>query len=404
MHDSFDFIVVGAGPAGASAAAHAARAGARVCILERQFSGRDKSCGDGLTPRALRELDRLGVSLAGSHSITGLRIVRDRDSGPHLREVPWPVRAGFGPNGATMRRRLLDARVLSAALDAGASLRERATVDSLCWEERGAHRVSGVRLTDGSVLHAPFVALACGAGSALASSVGATRARDMLQGVAIRAYAPSSNHADTWLEASITLAAPGELPGYGWIFPLGDGSVNIGYGTLTHGKKSANLRAELARYHERVAPRWGLGPFVDDWAWRLPMHVQHRSGAGWVALGDAAGLVNPCNGEGIDYALESGRFAAEAFCGSRDPIEAAGAYELRLVREVDWFLAAARRFAGSLRSPRLLDALLVTAMSSQWTMSLTAAVLGNVLSSDTRGGLEGTVRAADRVLRLVQRA
>lgn len=303
-----------------------------------------------------------------------------------------------------MRRRLLDERVLAAALDAGALLREHAPVASLCWDERGSRQVSGVRLEDGSVLRAPFVALACGAGSALAASVGAIRARDMLQGVAIRAYAPSTNHADSWLEASITLSAPGELPGYGWVFPLGDGSVNIGYGTLTRGGKSANLRDELARYHARVAPRWGLGPFVNDWAWRLPMHVQQRSGAGWVALGDAAGLVNPCNGEGIDYALESGRFAAESFCTSRDPLSAAEAYELRLVQELDWFLSAARRFAGSLQSPKILDALLAVSMSSQWTMSLTAAMLGNVLSSDGRGGLERTVRAADRVLRLAQRA
>jgi len=404
MHDSFDFIVVGAGPAGASAAAHAARAGARVCILERQFAGRDKSCGDGLTPRALRELARLAVPLNGAHPITGLRIVRERDAGPRLREVPWPTRAGFGGEGATYRRRLLDARVLSAALDAGALLREHAPVASLCWDERGTRQVSGVRLEDGSVLQAPFVALACGAGSTLAASVGAIRARDMLQGVAIRAYAPSTNHADSWLEASITLDAPGALPGYGWVFPLGDGSVNIGYGTLTRGGKSANLRDELARYHARVAPRWGLGPFVNDWAWRLPMHVQQRSGPGWVALGDAAGLVNPCNGEGIDYALESGRFAAEAFCAARDPLEAAEAYELRLVQEMDWFLSAARRFAGSLHSPKMLDALLAVSMSSQWTMSLTAAVLGNVLSSDGQGGLEQTVRAADRVLRLARRA
>jgi flavin-dependent dehydrogenase len=303
-----------------------------------------------------------------------------------------------------MRRRLLDERVLTAALDAGAVLREHTTVASLCWDDKGTRRVSGVRLADGAVLCAPFVALACGAGTALASSVGATRDRNMLQGVAIRAYAPSSSHADAWLEASITLAAPGELPGYGWVFPLGDGSVNIGYGTLTRGRKSVNLRSELARYHARVASRWGLDQFVNDWAWRLPMHVQHRSGAGWVVLGDAAGLVNPCNGEGIDYALESGRFAAESFCTSRDPLSAAEAYELRLVQELDWFLSAARRFAGSLHSPRMLDALLTVSMSSQWTMSLTAATLGNVLSADGRGCLERTVRATDRVLRLVCRA
>lgn len=389
----WDAVVVGSGPAGASFAAHAAAGGARILVLERANVGRDKSCGDGLTPRALKELGRLGVDLAPMHRVDGLRIVRNE----RVREVLWPERAGFSSIGGTCRRTTLDAAVLGTAIGRGAELREGSTAQAI---EEQAGKVCGIRLDDGSFVGTPLVAIASGAGSALAASVGARRSRDMLQGVAIRAYAPSGRAADRYLEASISIAARGELPGYGWVFPLGDGSVNIGYGTLTGaGASSVNLREELARYHGEVRERWELGAFERDWAWRLPMSVERRHGNGWIALGDAAGLVNPCNGEGIDYALESGRVAAEELLVGGSPAEVAARYDARLQAELDWFLHAARRFAQTIRNPRLLDALLGVAMSTDTTMRMTASVLGNILDPGGRGVLERTVRGADRVLR-----
>lgn len=393
----WDAIVVGSGPAGSSFAAHAAEGGARVLILERAALGRDKSCGDGLTPRAVKELERLGVDLSKTHRIDGLRIVRKG----RIREVRWPERAGFASVGGTCRRSDLDASILRVALERGAQLREHAEVHRMEFGERG---VCGVRLADDELVEAPLVAIASGAGSALAASVGAKRSRDMLQGIAIRAYAPSASIDERYLEASISVTTRGALPGYGWVFPLGDGSVNIGYGILTRaGSKGVNLREELARYHGEVRERWGLGEFERDWAWRLPMHVASRHGDGWVALGDAAGLVNPCNGEGIDYALESGRIAAEELLAGGAPGDVCARYDARLHDELDWFLDAARRFAQTIRSPRLLDSMLAVAMSSDVTMRMTASVLGNILDPEGRGALELMVRGADGALRALGR-
>lgn len=389
----WDAIVVGAGPAGSSFAAHAAAGGAKVLILEKAVSGRDKSCGDGLTPRAVMELNNLGVDLSHMHRVDGLRIVK----GERTREVLWPKRAGFTGVGGTLRRNVLDAEVLTVATSRGAVLRERIAVTSVVTGETGA---CGVLLDDGSTIRAPFVAIASGAGSALAASVGAGRSRDKLQGIAIRAYAISGLSADRYLEASIGIARRGALPGYGWVFPMGDGSVNIGYGTLTLGDLGKiNLREELNNYHSAVRARWDLGEIEQDWAWRLPMNVEKRHGRGWVALGDAAGLVNPCNGEGIDYALESGRIAGEELLRGGSSQSAATRYDVRVHDEIDWFLHAARRFAQTIRDPRLLDFMLGVAMSTDVTMRLTAAVLGNVLDPTGRGALERTVRATDKVLR-----
>jgi geranylgeranyl reductase family protein len=390
---NWDAVVIGAGPAGASFAAYAATGGARVLLLERAELGRDKSCGDGLTPRAVAELHRLGVDLPHMHHIDGLRIVRRQ----HTREVLWPTRAGFSGIGGTLRRSILDAAVLRTAVERGAILRERCPVDSVLFEDE---HVCGVRLADGSTVRTPFAVIASGAGSPVAASVGAVRSRTMLQGLAIRAYASSENSADRYLEASIAVSSRGALPGYGWVFPMGDGSVNIGYGILTRsGPGGVNLRHELGAYHAQVRERWGLGEFEHDWAWRLPMSVEKRHGNGWVALGDAAGLVNPCNGEGIDYALESGRIAAEEFLRGTSPYETANHYDARLATELDWFLHAARRFAQTIRSPLLLDTMLRGAMLSDLTMQMTAAVLGNLLDPEGRGILERTVRITDRALR-----
>lgn len=391
--ERWDAIVVGAGPAGSSFAAHAAAGGARVLLLEKAVSGRDKPCGDGLTPRAVMELNKLGVDLSHMHQVDGLRIVR----GERTREVLWPVRAGFDGVGGTLRRTVLDAAVLASATARGAVLRERTSATSVVTE---ANSVCGVLLDDDSTVRAPFIAIASGAGSALATSVGAGRSRGMLQGIAIRAYARSENSADRYLEASIRVAKRGALPGYGWVFPMGDGSVNIGYGILTRGSSGkVNLREELNGYHEAVRGRWGLGEIEEDWAWRLPMGVERRHGNGWVALGDAAGLVNPCNGEGIDYALESGRIAAEELLKGGSPEEVAARYNVRLQNEIDWFLHAARRFSQTIRDPQLLNVMLGVAMSTDVTMRLTAAVLGNILDSSGRGALERTVRVTGRVLR-----
>ena len=246
--------------------------------------------------------------------------------------------------------------------------------------------VVGVRVGD-DITRADLVVVASGAGSAPAKMLGATRVEGSPFGLAIRAYVPSTKADDRHMEACLTVKGPdGALvPGYGWVFPAGDGIVNVGVGALSTMRNFSqlNLNTMLDSYMAQVGRAWGLGePVARPKAWRLPMHVEHRSGPGWVAVGDAAGLVNPFNGEGIDYALESGRHAAELFVASPGTVHAA--YEALLASEYDPFFATARRFAWVIGRPKLLQFLLGIALSTGFTMELVLDIMANLIDSERR--------------------
>jgi menaquinone-9 beta-reductase len=375
-----DVAVIGAGPAGASAAAWLARAGADVVLFEKAARGRDKSCGDGLTPRAVAELQRLGLDISRFHRIDGLRV----QAGRTIREVRWPDGA-FPPVGAVAPRAEFDAMVMQAAVDSGADLREHASAEPVVDDATG--RVVGVRAGDAE-LRADLVVIASGAGSAAARLLGATRVSTSPFGLAIRAYAPSGRADDRYMEACLTVEGPDGriVPGYGWVFPAGDGIVNIGVGALSTMRnfRDLNLNTMLDAYMAQVGESWELGELTDrPKAWRLPMHVERRSGPGWVAVGDAAGLVNPFNGEGIDYALESGRHAAEAFLEL--PNIAPAAYQAVLARDYDPFFATARRFAWVIGRPKLLRVLLGMALSTGFTMELVLDIMANLVDEQHPG-------------------
>ena len=175
------------------------------------------------------------------------------------------------------------------------------------------------------------------------------------------------------MEACLTVKGPDGsiVPGYGWVFPAGNGIVNIGVGALSTMKNFSdlNLNTMLDAYTAQVRDSWGLGEFIArPKAWRLPMHVEHRGGPGWVVVGDAAGLVNPFNGEGIDYALESGRHIAECFLA--EPGTAWASYQAIMRKEYDPFFATARRFAWLIGRPKLLQFLLGIALSTKFTMRI----------------------------------
>ncbi len=376
-----DVAVIGAGPAGAAAAAWLARGGAEVVLFEKAARGRDKSCGDGLTPRAIAELDRLGLDVSRFHRIDGLRV----QAGKTIREVRWPDGA-FPPVGAVAPRAEFDAMVMQEAVDSGADLREHTAAEPVL----DGDRVVGVRAGTTEV-RADMVVIASGAGSAAARLLGATRVESSPFGLAIRAYAPSTRSDDRYMEACLTVEGPdGQIvPGYGWVFPAGDGIVNIGVGALSTMKnfKDLNLNTMLDAYMAQVGESWGLGEFTArPRAWRLPMHVERRSGPGWVAVGDAAGLVNPFNGEGIDYALESGRHAAEAFLEL--PNIAPATYQAVLARDYDPFFATARRFAWVIGRPKLLRTLLALALSTGFTMELVLDIMANLVD-ERHPGLAG---------------
>ncbi len=415
-----DLIVIGAGPAGAATALRAARAGAKVTVFEKAAPGRDKVCGDGLTPRAVAALHELGVSLNGAHRIDGLRMI----AGSTRREMLWPATGRFGAHGAVWPRRELDKHLIDSAAEAGAEIvwqtealpafadgpsdpgpngadpgdADAGPADA---GPAGLNRaVIGVE-AGGRLHRSELVVLATGAPGRAARMLGAVRVAEEPFGLAIRTYAATPRHADRHLEACLTLRDQQGtwVPGYGWMFPAGDGTVNIGVGALStmRGFRKLNLNRLLDDYRRLVADEWELGEYLErPRAWRLPMTAVRRHGAGWAAVGDAAGLVNPMNGEGIDYGLESGMLLADLF--EADPRTAAARYDRMVGERFDRFLRTGRRFSFLIGHPWILRNGLRLAVGSQAVAEITLQVMGNLIDDESRGAARTVLRGADRAL------
>jgi geranylgeranyl reductase family protein len=393
---SADLVVVGAGPAGAATAIAAARAGVKVTVFDRAPYGRDKVCGDGLTPRAVGALNELGIKLDDAHRIDGLRMI----AGVKVRELAWPQTSRFPDHGAVWPRRKLDANLIDAATEAGATV---------VWETEALPMIDGGRVTGvvagGTEVPAGLVVLAAGAPGEAARMLGAERNPAEPFGLAIRTYAASPRHAERHIEACLTLTDEHgtSVPGYGWMFPAGDGTVNIGVGALSTMKnfKRLNLNKLLATYRRVVADSWDLGPNLErPRAWRLPMSTQRRHGPGWVAVGDAAGLINPMNGEGIDYGLESGMLAAQLFAD--DPATAPDRYDRLVGERFDRFLRTGRRFSFLIGHPLILRNGLRLAVGTQAAANITLAVMGNLVESETPGFAGRLLAFADRSLAVAE--
>ena len=385
-------IVIGAGPAGAAAAMRAAGAGIKVTAFEKAPPGRDKVCGDGLTPRAVAALDELGISLDEAHRIAGLRMI----AGRRVRELDWPANGQFGPYGAVWPRRRLDSALCDGAAAAGAELCFGTEALPIVEDGRAVGVTAG-----GERWTADLVVLAAGAQGQAARMLGALRDPAEPFGLAIRTYAETPRHADEYLEACLTLRDSDgtAVPGYGWLFPAGDGTVNIGVGALNTMKGFAklNLNRLCDSYRDLVADSWQLGPYLErPRAWRLPMSATKRHGPGWVAIGDAAGLINPMNGEGIDYGLETGILVADLF--AEDPAMVADTYDRIVAEKFDAFLRTGRRFSFLIGHPRILRAGLRLAVGTDAIASLTLQVMGNLIDNETPGTAGRVLAAADRTL------
>ena len=387
-------IVIGGGPAGAAAAMRAARGGASVALFEKGSRGRDKICGDGLTPRAVWALEELKIGLEVSHRIDGLRMI----AGETRRELPWPGTGRFPPYGAVWPRRSLDACLIAAAEAAGADVlfesEAEPRIDDGC--------VVGVEAA-GKKWAARMVVVASGAPGKVARILGAERDPNEPFGLAIRTYVESPRHADRLLEASLAMRDSDgvSIPGYGWMFPAGDGTVNLGVGALStmKGFKKLNLNRLIDMYRDLVREEWDVGEYLErPRAWRLPMSALQRSGPGWVAIGDAAGLINPMNGEGIDYGLESGMLAADLFLS--DPASTPDRYDELIGDRFDEFLRTGRRFSFLIGHPLILRNGLRLAVGTQAMADLTLQVMGNLVDAKTPGAAGRVLQVADRVLAL----
>ena len=384
---STDVLVVGAGPAGSAAAAWSARAGLDTLLVDAQVFPRDKTCGDGLTPRAIAELDLLGLGdwVRGHARNRGLRAA----GFGRQWELPWPG-GRFPDHGSAVPRTELDARIREVALGSGVRPLDGARAVDVV---RDGDRVAGVvfELDDDSLLTVGCrrLVVADGVRSPLGRILGRTWHRDTAYGVAARSYARSGRSDDEWISSHLELrGAEGELlSGYGWVFPLGAaaGEVNLGVGTLATARRPAavQLKALLEVYADARREEWQLdGPVRDVASALLPMGgaVSGVAGRNWALIGDAAGCVNPLNGEGIDYGLETGRSVVELF-GQDDWSQA---WPATLRRHYGEAFSIARRLAGLLTVPRFLPAAGPVGMRSRALMTVALRVMGNLVTEEDR--------------------
>ena len=396
-----DVLVVGAGPAGSAAAAWAARAGLDVTLVDSETFPRDKPCGDGLTPRAIAELDSLGASrwITTRARNAGLRAA---GFGQTL-YLPWP--GGSLPNyGSAAPRLQLDDAIRKVALEAGVTPVEGLRATDVDRDERG--RVVAVVFTDAEKnttrIHGNRLIVADGVRSQLGRLLGREWHRSTAYGVAARAYISSGRSDDPWISSHLELRGTQNelLSGYGWIFPLGDGDVNIGVGTLATDKHPAdvNLRQLTQHYTDQQRGDWELdGELRATWSAMLPMGgaVSGVAGPNWMLVGDAAGCVNPLNGEGIDYGLETGHLAAGLLA---DPAvtDFSTIWPTILRGKYGLAFSIARRLAGLLTVPGFLTTFGPVGMRSHFLMSVALRVMGTLITEEDKDSVAHIWRTAGR--------
>lgn len=316
MAKRYDLVVAGGGPAGAAAAWQAAHTGARVLVLDKAAFPRDKPCGDGLTPRAVSFLQKMGLAddVARFHRVTGARVFS-----PSEWNLAFPHRPGMPDHGHVVRRTKLDALLLERAELAGADVRQCAEVVAPIVDDG---RVTGVTLRSGEHVRADAVIAADGAYSTVKRALNLNSKYHGYSAIAIRAEMPVDRPDTDTLDIYLKLTFEGDqLPGYAWLFPLGGGRANIGLGYCTSYQdwRRINAAALFEDFLTGLPRDWKL-PSIADLkrskalqAWRLPMGFTAwppwRPGV--LFAGDALGAARPVSGAGISKALQSGMAAGE---------------------------------------------------------------------------------------------
>ncbi len=401
MDTKADVVVVGAGPAGSAAAAWAARAGRDVLVVDSAQFPRDKACGDGLTPRAVAELERLGLGpwLDSRIRHRGLRM---SGFGGEV-EIDWPG-PSFPSTGSAVPRTELDDRISEVAADEGAKM--LLGVKAVGVQHDSSGRVASLQLDSGASIGCTDLIVADGARSTLGRVLGREWHKETVYGVAIRGYIATPRSNEPWITSHLELRSPdGELlPGYGWIFPLGNGEVNIGVGALATAKRPADvaLRPLMSYYTSLRREEWGFdGEPRLGMSALLPMGgaVSGVAGPNWMLIGDAAACVNPLNGEGIDYGLETGRLAAELL-GAGD---VSAAWPATLESHYARAFSVARRLAWLLTVPRFLPTTGPLAMRSTSLMNIAVRVMGNLVTDEDADWIARVWRRAGAGSRRIDR-
>jgi geranylgeranyl reductase family protein len=433
-----DVLVIGGGPGGSSCAYWLADAGWDVAVVEKKRFPREKTCGDGLTPRAVRQLADMGLegALAGAHRFTGLRAY---GFGQSL-DLEWPSHPVFPSYGYTITRHDLDGLVAERAAKAGATIWQGTeAVEPLLVDGKdvkvgpadagtppaGPASAAGDSLPyclgaivkdkatgETREVRAQYVIVADGSNSRFGRALGTARQKDYPLGMALRGYYRSPRHDDPLIESHLDIrdADGNVVPGYGWIFPLGDGRVNVGVGLLSTDNrwKGVNTTKLMETFVEWAPKSWDLSPETacgPPTGGKLPMGmaVGPHTGPNVVVIGDAGGSINPFNGEGIAYGYETGRLAA-AFVG--EALDGGGPaalarYDRHLADAYGPYYRVARAFVQLISNPQTMRLCVSTGMHSQVFMSILLRIMANLMRPDTLGpaelGFKAMAALADRL-------
>ena len=404
-----DVLIVGAGPGGSAAAYYLARSGLDVTVVDKATFPREKVCGDGLTPRGVRAMLRMGIDPddPGFERVVGLRVY-SRDARIELR---WPQLEGFPDYGLVRTRHDFDELLVRRAEAAGARVYERteavAPVSTDGW-------VTGARVRDAEDRAAPlrdvrarFVLAADGAASRFASQAGVRRDATRPLGIAARRYFRVERRPGPWFESWLDLWE-GDLllPGYGWLFPVADGTLNLGAGMLNTFKGFKDISAQrlFDAFVDMLPPDWDIGEETAEGrvlSGPLPMGFNRTPVAqpGLLVLGDAAGIVNPFNGEGIAYAMESAEVAAElvhdALIAARPGI--AMMYPTVLRERYGRYFSMGRGFARAIGHPAIMRTSTRFLLPNRTVMTFALRVLGNLTDGVGGGPQDKLMYALERL-------